>query len=137
MPYITSRSGPEPGAGPCGSYLQIASKTFAGGPASPPPGLAQELTYARCSRAQGVPKFPEPLGSDETYAANLEPNAAALRNADNICSEKTGTRSGSQPEPPESIIAGLAAVPAGGLRRVGAPSGSAVPPRNSRPGANG
>jgi hypothetical protein len=137
MAYITSRSGPEPGAGLCGSYLQIASKTFAGGPASSPPGLAQELKYARCIRAQGVPKFPNPLGSGETYAGNLEPNGAALRNAGKISSEKTGTRSGSQPEPPASIIGGLAALPGSGLRPVSAVPGSAVPPRNSWPGANG
>jgi hypothetical protein len=30
MPYINSRCGPEPGTGPCGSYLQAASKALLG-----------------------------------------------------------------------------------------------------------
>jgi hypothetical protein len=138
MPYITSRCGPETGAGPCGSYLQAASKTFVGSRASPPPpGLARELKYASCIRTHGVPKFPDPSGSGETYAGNLEPIGAAFQNAGKVCSEKTGTLSGSQPEPPGSIIAGLAVLPGGELRPAGAVPTRAVPLRNSGPGANG
>jgi hypothetical protein len=138
MAYITSRCGPEPGTGACGSHLQAAAQTFVGGRASPPPpGLAQDLKHARCIRTHEVLKFRDPDGSGETCADNLEPNGVVFQNAGTVCHEKSGTLSGSQPEPPGRILARLTAVRGGGLRPVGAVPTGAVPPRNSRPGANG
>jgi hypothetical protein len=48
--------------GPCGSYLQAASKALLGGRPSPSPSLAQELKYARCMRAGGFLSSQTPLG---------------------------------------------------------------------------
>lgn len=124
--------------GPCGSYLQAASKALLGGRASPPPpSLAEQLKYASCMRAHGVPKFPDPNGSGETYIGNLDPNGAVFVNADKVCSkEETGTLSASQPEPPGSIMVGPAAAPSGGVRPAGNPTG-AVPSGAIREGNNG
>ena len=91
-------------------------------------------------RAHGVPKFPDPK-SGETYVGNLDPNGAVFQNADKMCSKKTGTLSGSQPEPPGSTMVGSAAVPSGGVRPSGKPAGAvpsrAVPVDDSGSGANG
>lgn len=128
--------------GPCGSYLQAASKALLGGRASPPPpSLAQLLKYARCMRAHGVPKFPDPNGSGRTYIGNLDPNGAVFVNADKVCSKATGMPSGNQPEPPGSIMVGPGAAPSGGVRPAGNHSGAvpsgAIPVDSSGSAANG
>jgi hypothetical protein len=123
--------------GPCGSYLQAASKALLGGRPSPPPtSLVLLLKYARCMRAHGVPKYPDPNGSGETYIGNLDPNGPLFQNANKLCSKETGTPSGSQPEPPGSIMVGPGAGPSGGVRPSAVPSG-AVHAASSGSGANG
>ena len=123
--------------GPCGSYLQAASTALLGGrPSPPPPSLAQLLKYARCMRAHGVPKYPDPGGSGETYIGNLDPNGPVFQNANKLCSKETGTPSGSQPEPPGSIMVGPGATPGGGVRPSEVPSG-AVHVASGGSGANG
>lgn len=128
--------------GPCGSYLQAASKALLGSGASPPaPSLAQLLKYARCMRAHGVPKFPDPNGSGRTYIGNLDPNGAVFVNADKVCSKATGMPSGNQPEPPGSIMIGPGAAPSGGVRPAGnrssAAASGAIPVDSSGSAANG
>ena len=128
--------------GPCGSYLQAASRALLGGrPSPPPPSLAQLLKYARCMRAHGVPKFPDPNGSGETYVGNLDPNGAVFINADKVCSKETGTLSASQPEPPGSIMVGPGVAPSDGVGRSGNATGAVptggVPVDNSGSGADG
>ncbi len=79
------------GTGPCSNYLTAASAALRGGqPAPQAPSLAVQLTYAECMRANGVPKFPDPNGSQDQYIGNLDPNSPTFENADNVCSKKTG-----------------------------------------------
>jgi hypothetical protein len=91
--------------------------------------------------AHGVPKFPDPNGCGETYVGNLDPNGVVFQNADKLCSKETGALSGSQPEPPGSLMVGPAAVPSGGVRPSGNPADAvpsrAVPAGDSGSGANG
>jgi len=97
--------------GPCGSYLQAASKALLGGrPSPPPPSLAQQLKYAECMRAHGVPKFPDPNGSGDTDVRGLDPTGPVFLNADKVCSKETGEQSSSSPEPPGSIMVQSAGV---------------------------
>ncbi len=79
------------GTGPCSNYLTAASAALRGGqPAPQAPSLAVQLKYAECMRANGVPKFPDPNGSQDQYIGNLDPNSPTFENADNVCSKKTG-----------------------------------------------
>ena len=79
------------GTGPCSSYLTAASAALRGGqPAPQAPSLAVQLKYAECMRANGVPKFPDPNGSQDQYIGNLDPNSPTFENADKLCSKKTG-----------------------------------------------
>ena len=79
------------GSGPCSSYLTAASAALRGGqPAPQAPSLAVQLKYAECMRANGVPKFPDPNGSQDQYVGNLDPNSPTFENADKVCSKKTG-----------------------------------------------
>jgi hypothetical protein len=121
-------------SGPCGHYLQQASKVLLGGQASPPPpSLATELKYAQCMRANGVPKYPDPNGSVEGPSLlNLDPNGPVFQNADKLCSAKYGLPTGNEPEPPGSIQVGSATPPGGNG------NGANRPVQASRgPGANG
>jgi hypothetical protein len=92
-------------------------------------------------RAHGFPKFGDPNGSGETYVGSLDPSGVVFRNADKMCSKKTGMLYASQPEPPGSIIARPGAAPSGGVRPSRHPTGAvpsrAVPAGNSGSGANG
>jgi hypothetical protein len=79
------------GTGPCSNYLTAASAALRGGqPAPQAPSLAVQLKYAECMRANGVPKFPDPNGSQDQYIGNLDPNSPTFENADKVCSKKTG-----------------------------------------------
>jgi hypothetical protein len=79
------------GTGPCSNYLTAASAALRGGqPAPQAPSLAVQLKYAECMRANGVPKFPDPNGSQDQYVGNLDPNSPTFENADKVCSKKTG-----------------------------------------------
>ncbi len=44
-------------------------------------------------RAHGVPKFPDPNASGETYVGNLDPNGVVFQNAGKLCIKETGTLS--------------------------------------------
>lgn len=120
-------------SGPCGHYLQQASKLLLGGqPSPPPPSLATELKYAECMRANGVPKYPDPNGSNEgPYIGNLDPSGPVFQNANKLCSAKYGLPTGNEPEPPGSIMVAPANPPHGNR------SGSGPIPVNSGAGGNG
>ena len=79
------------GTGPCSNYLTAASAALRGGqPAPQAPSLAVQLKYAECMRANGVPKFPDPNGSQDQSLGNVDPNSPTFENADKVCSKKTG-----------------------------------------------
>jgi hypothetical protein len=112
--------------GPCGHYLQQASKLLLGGqPSPPPPSLSQVLEYAKCMRANGVPKYPDPDGSGRTNLLDIDMSSPAFKNADKLCSAKYGLVAPGTPEPPGSIQVGTA----------GGPPDGSMPNRPANPGA--
>jgi hypothetical protein len=116
--------------GPCGHYLQQASKLLLGGqPSPPPPSLSQVLEYAKCMRANGVPKYPDPNGTGRTNLLDIDMNSPVFKNADKLCSAKYGLVAPGTPEPPGSIQVGT----------VGGPPDRNQPNRQANPsaGANG
>jgi hypothetical protein len=119
IPFATSQTanfGQEAheSSGPCGHYLQQASKILLGGqPSPPPPSLSQQLAYARCMRANGVSKYPDPNGSASTNVRNLDPNGPTFQNAEKVCDGKYGTLAYGASEPPGSIEVGPASQPSG------------------------
>ena len=79
------------GTGPCSNYLNAASAALRGGqPAPQGPSLAVQLKYAECMRANGVPAFPDPNGSQDQSLGNVNPNSPTFQNADKVCSKKSG-----------------------------------------------
>jgi hypothetical protein len=110
---ITTPAGPDAqqlgqeasnGIGPCGSYVLAASRDLRGNqPAPPPLSMAQQLKYAQCMRAHGVPKFPDPNGSGGTNIGNLDPTGPVFQNADKLCSAETGGPAPGAPPPPGTI----------------------------------
>jgi hypothetical protein len=136
--------------GPCGHYLTAASNALRGGrPAPKAPSLANQLKYAECMRAHGVPKYPDPNGGTEgPYIGNLDPTGPVFVNADKLCSKETGEISASDPPPagvvqvqscngPQAFCGTGGVPPSGGTNRARpAPSGG-VPVNNGGSGANG
>jgi hypothetical protein len=113
--------------GPCARYELAAQKALRGGqPAPKGPTMAQQLSYARCMRAHGVPKFPDPNGSNSTYVGNLDPNGPVFLDADKVCSAQNGMSSSSAPEPPGTVQVQSARLPVPGQSE-----------RTVSPGANG
>jgi hypothetical protein len=123
-------------SGPCGHFLVTASAALRGGrPAPKAPSLAQQLKYAECMRAHGVPKYPDPNGSSETYIGNLDPTGPVFVNADTVCSKETGEISSSGPTPAGVVqVRSINGAPPGGVP----PSGAVrVPTGNGGSGADG
>jgi hypothetical protein len=77
--------------GPCSNYELAAENALRGGQSAPQaPSLAAQLKYAECMRANGVPKYPDPNGSQEQSIGNLDPNSPAFQDANKLCVKKTG-----------------------------------------------
>jgi hypothetical protein len=115
--------------GPCAGFELAAQKALRGGqPAPKGPTMAQQLSYAKCMRAHGVTKFPDPNGSGETDVLNLDPNGPVFRSADKVCSQRSGMVAAGAPAPPGTVQVQSAGLPPGG-----------VPPggRTARPSAHG
>jgi hypothetical protein len=90
--------------GPCATYELAAQKALRGGqPAPQGPTMAQQLSYARCMRAHGVTKYPDPNGSQETDIGNLDPNGPVFQNADKVCSRQNGMLAPGAPAPPGTV----------------------------------
>jgi hypothetical protein len=114
--------------GPCSKYELAAESALRGGqPAPQGPSLAQQLKYAECMRANGVPKFPDPNGSGSTNVLGLDPNGAVFEHADQVCSKQTGMPSSSGPEPPGTVQ----------VTSCNPPPGKQCPSGGPGPGANG
>lgn len=80
-------------SGPCGHYLAEASSVLRNGqPAPSGPSQAQLVKYAQCMRANGVPNYPDPgtNGTTNFNGTGVDPNSAAVQNANNVCAKKTG-----------------------------------------------
>jgi hypothetical protein len=79
----------------CGSYLSAAQTALGGGT---PPGSSSEATalkFAQCMRANGVPDYPDPTGTNQAaHAASAsELNSPAFQAASTLCAKKTGYQS--------------------------------------------
>jgi hypothetical protein len=115
------------GTGPCSSYLTAAAAALRGGQSAPQaPSLAVQLKYAECMRANGVPKFPDPNGSQDQYIGNLDPNSPTFENADKVCSKKTDETYYAPGTAPPGVIT---------VRSCNPPPGKQCPAGG--PGANG
>ena len=118
--------------GPCSNYRIAAESALRGGqPAAQAPSLAVQLKYAKCMRANGVPKFADPNGSQDQYVGNLDPNSPTFQNADKVCSKKTG-----EPyyapgtEAPGVVIVTNCTAPPGKQCPAGGPGASGEPDAN-------
>ncbi len=78
-------------SGPCSNYELAAEKALQGGQSAPKgPNPAQLVKYAECMRANGVPSYPDPNGSQEQDIGNVDPNSAIFKNANQVCAKKIG-----------------------------------------------
>jgi len=84
-------------SGACGTFLSAAQTALGGGT---PPGsssAATGLKFARCMRANGVPDYPDPTGSNSNQvghaASASELNSPTFQAAATLCAKKTGYQS--------------------------------------------
>lgn len=90
--------------GPCASYELAAQKALRGGqPPQKQPTMAQQLSYAKCMRVHGVPKFPDPNGSGNTDVGSLDPTGPVFLHADKVCSKQNGMVAAGSPAPPGNV----------------------------------
>ena len=79
-------------AGPALRSAERACKAYLPPAGGPPPKvrarqLHQELAFARCMRAHGVPNFPDPSssGAQVGLAAGIDPQSPAFQSAARVC----------------------------------------------------
>jgi hypothetical protein len=74
-----------------------ASLIGGGTSASSPKNLAQELKFAKCMRAHGVPNFPDPSsnGAISGSSKGINPQSTTFQNAQRTCQKLTGFGTGS------------------------------------------
>jgi hypothetical protein len=113
--------------GPCGSYLVQAANVLRNGqPAPQGPSFAQELKYAQCMRASGVPKYPDPVpGSTETdlNGIGMSLDSPVFVNADKLCTRQAGIQA-----LPASIPGIVQVVSCNGVPSCKPPSQGELPP---------
>jgi hypothetical protein len=78
--------------GPCSNYLLAAEIALRGGQPAPADNPAQDVRFAECMRANGVPDWPDPSANGETdfNGTGVDPNSPAVQNATKLCDKKTG-----------------------------------------------
>jgi hypothetical protein len=79
----------------CGTYLSAAQTALGGGT---PPGSSSEATglkFAQCMRANGVPDYPDPTGTNQAAHATSgsDLNLPTFQAASTLCAKKTGYQS--------------------------------------------
>jgi hypothetical protein len=55
---------------------------------------SQLLAFARCMRANGVPKFPDPLSNGGLNVSGVDTSSPQFQHAAQICAAKTGLQIG-------------------------------------------
>ncbi len=83
------------GNGACGAYLSAAETALGGGT---PPASSSEptaLKFAQCMRANGVPDYPDPTGTNSqavhaSSGSDLNPANPTFQAASTLCTKKTG-----------------------------------------------
>ena len=89
-------SGPvHDGTAPCNQYLTAAQMALRNGQPFPqPPSEVQEVQFAECMRANGVPNYPNPSGPNGSETnfngTGIDPNSPLVQNADKYCTNKLG-----------------------------------------------
>lgn len=78
--------------GPCSGYLLAAEKALRGGQPPPADNPAQDVKFADCMRANGVPNWPDPSSDGETNfnGTGVDPNSAAVQDVQKLCDKKIG-----------------------------------------------
>jgi hypothetical protein len=126
-------------SGPCGHYLAAASSALRDGQPMPKgPSEGQLLRYAQCMRANGVPKYPDPVpGSNSTNLNGIGMSMASpvFVKANDLCAKKTGVPSGNGPGPAGVVQVRSCNAPPGKQCPAGGPGGG--PPGNSTAPVNG
>jgi hypothetical protein len=81
--------------GACGSYLSAAQTALGGGTSLPSSSEATALKFAQCMRANGVPDYPDPSGTNNqairvSSGSDLNPANPAFQGASTLCAKRTG-----------------------------------------------
>ncbi len=80
--------------GTCGSYLSAAETALGGATPAASSNEATGLKFAQCMRANGVPDYPDPTGSDQAIHASsgsdVNPANPTFQAASTLCTKKTG-----------------------------------------------
>jgi hypothetical protein len=102
----------------CAVYLTAASTALNGGTPLKTPDLAQQVKFAECMRANGIPDFPDPTAGNgaihATAGSDLDPNNPTLQNASQVCDKEDPgvSKFGDTPQP-GSIDANIVGQPKG------------------------
>jgi hypothetical protein len=78
------------GSGPCSRYELAAETALRDGQQFQPPDQAQQVQYANCMRANGVPNYPDPgtNGKTDFNGTGVDPNSPFVENANKICGKQ-------------------------------------------------
>ncbi len=117
-------------------YLTTAATALNGGTPLKTPDLAQEVKFAECMRANGIPDYPDPVAGNgaihATAGSDLDPNNPTLQIASQVCDkEDPGVSKFSDTPQPGSIDANIVGQPKG------APGGNGGSGANSGAATNG
>jgi hypothetical protein len=102
----------------CAVYLTAASTALNGGTPLQTPDPAQEVKFAECMRANGIPDYPDPSAGNgaihATPGSDLDPNNPTLQNGSRVCDKQDPgvSKFGDTPEP-GSIDANIGGQPKG------------------------
>jgi hypothetical protein len=80
------------GADPCNSYMAAAESVLrADYPPVPSWTNAENLKYVNCMRANGVPNYPYPQGSQTDFeGTGVDPNSPLVQRVNQLCGKKLG-----------------------------------------------
>jgi hypothetical protein len=102
------------GGGPCSQYLSAASLALSGGQPPPTDNPAQDVKFAECMRANGVPNYPDPVGGETKFnGTGVDPNSPIVQNTTKVCDEKIGIPYNNGNPPPGDITVTGCQAPAG------------------------
>jgi hypothetical protein len=139
----SGKVGLSPTSGPCGSYLQAASRALRGGQPLQKPDPAKLLKYSQCMQSHGFPQFPDPspgggLSLQIQPGSSMNPGNPAFQNATKLCAKKTGVPAFGNPAsaPRGAIEVQSGSGPAGGPGGNGG-AGAVIGSGNGQSGSSG
>jgi hypothetical protein len=105
------------GGGRCSQYLSAASLALSGGQPQPADNPAQDVKFAQCMRANGVPDYPDPSGPNDSETnfngTGVDPNSPIVQNTTKVCDKKIGIPYNNGNPPPGDITVTGCQAPAG------------------------